>query len=395
VNQSPDPGSVPERLPGSVPERLPGSGPERLFGPQLLSPQAFAINLVGLGLLTLGTSGEAHPGLAGRHLAALLLLVGAVGAWVVWAHTRFRPARPQVTFSSIAAMTLSGGALTAFAPLAITFVGVGAMAATISWDLDRAAILAIAGPAASAISIAGAGRNLGVAVGSLSGSLAGAVTGMSRRESQQRTAQAASIQIAEARAEVLAARNHLARELHDVLAHTLSALSLQLQALDALIADRPVDSAVAEQLAQIRRLVREGLDEARGAVQALREDVPDLDTRLAKLASERHAALEIQGDPRDLPPDVSLALYRVAQEALTNVMKHAPGARAEMRLDYSDKEVGISISNPTSTNGDAALASTGGGYGIQGIRERVLLLGGNVKAGPTPDGWTVSAEVPA
>ena len=129
-----------------------------------------------------------------------------------------------------------------------------------------------------------------------------------------------------ARAELLAGRNHLARELHDILAHTLSALSLQLEALDALIdVGRPTPE-VRAQPDSLRRLVREGLDEARGAVRALREDAPPLEEQLARLSGDRHASLSVVGVPRRLAPDVSLALYRVAQEALTNVAKHAAGA---------------------------------------------------------------------
>lgn len=369
--------------------------------PALLSRPAVFINLGGLCLLTWGVIGEAHPGLAGSRLAALLLIIAADCGWLLWTYTRFREVNTPVMFAGLMVMTLAGGALTSFAALPVTYIGVASMAATTSWNVHRAAVIAIAGPAASLLSLALSGHGLGLAVGAITGSLAGGVIGISRRDSQLRTAQAASIQIAEARAEVLAARNHLARELHDVLAHTLSALSLQLQALDALIADgRPVAPPVSEQLEQIKRLVRDGLDEARGAVQALREDVPALEDRLTKLAAERHAEIEVRGEPRQLPPDVSLALYRVAQEALTNVTKHAPGTTAEVKLDFADREVGLSISNPAisnpaSSNGESVLAATGGGYGIQGIRERVLLLGGQVEAGPTPGGWVVSAQVPA
>jgi signal transduction histidine kinase len=99
-----------------------------------------------------------------------------------------------------------------------------------------------------------------------------------------------------------------------------------------------------------------------------------------------------------LAPDVSLALYRVAQEALTNVAKHAPGATAEIDLDFAEGQVRLAVRNGPGcrrANGSAPLAASGAGYGLQGIRERVMLLGGRVQAGPADDGWGVEAEVPA
>jgi signal transduction histidine kinase len=186
--------------------------------------------------------------------------------------------------------------------------------------------------------------------------------------------------------------------LHDILAHTLSALSLQLQALDALmIAGPPVSAEVRDQLEQIKRLVKEGLDESRGAVQALREDALPLEDQLARLAEGRGAGLTVEGPPRPLRPEVVLTMFRVAQEALTNVVKHAPGARAHVILRFEDADVTLSVANDADRNGPSpsALAQTGAGYGLQGIRERVLLVGGTVEAGPADGGWLVRARVPA
>ncbi len=161
------------------------------------------------------------------------------------------------------------------------------------------------------------------------------------------------------------------------------------------------------QLDGIRRLVREGLDDARGAVRALREDLPPLEDQLAKLSDARHASLCVEGVPRQLTPDVSLALYRVAQEALTNAAKHAPGAATAVDLAFADGLVRLEVQNgpgAAAANGsrqtigqtiNGKLADSGAGYGLQGIRERVLLLGGQAEAGPAGSGWRVHAEVPA
>jgi signal transduction histidine kinase len=376
-----------------------------------LGPLSVALTLGGLAFLTGAVASEARAGLGGRHLAVLLALLVAVASWVGWVIVRARPARipSKVGAACLALMAVTGGALMVAAPVAGVFVGVAALGATLGWALDRALWLAALGPLAALITALATGHRLSIVLGAVAASLVGAMAGIGRRQSQERAAQAALIEVSEARAEaeaaraeLLAGRNHLARELHDVLAHTLSALSLQLEALDALIGAGPAPTPeVRAQLDGIKRLVREGLDEARGAVRALREGAPPLEDQLARLAGDRHAGIQISGTARPLPPDVSLALYRVAQEALTNVVKHAPGADAEIRVGFNERCVTLSVANgPADSNGSpdidgAALADYGSGYGLQGIRERVLLIGGRVEAGPADGGWVVEAEVPA
>jgi signal transduction histidine kinase len=90
-----------------------------------------------------------------------------------------------------------------------------------------------------------------------------------------------------------------------------------------------------------------------------------------------------------------MALYRVAQEALTNAMKHAPGAKVEVEVSFSGSSISLSVQNATTSLQERPLSATGAGYGLQGIEERVLLLGGQVDAGPAPGGWRVLAKVPA
>ncbi len=362
-------------------------------------------NLASLGLLIYGVVAGGHLGLSGRHLAALILLIIAVVAWLLWTFDRMRGSnRMRPVWWGV--MGAASGALAAFAPIAVVFVGVAALAATLAWPPRPAMLITAIGPVATLVSAWGAGGGLlAVSIGSLAAALGGSAMGIARRQAQENAAQAGLVQLSEARAdaeqaraELLAGRNHMARELHDILAHTLSALSLQVEALNALlIAGAEPSPQVRSQLDGIRRLIRDGLDEARGAVRALREDLPPLEDQLIRLADDRHAALRVVGDPRQLTPEVSLALYRVAQEALTNVAKHAPGAAAEIDLAFQDREVSLSVSNGPgrAANGSVDLAGAGSGYGLQGIRERVLLIGGRVDAGPVGRGWRVHAEVPA
>ncbi len=365
-------------------------------------PLALGLNLASLGALVYGVTTETHLGLGGRHLAALVLLIASSAGWIGWLVGRGRSV-PVLSVISITTFGLAGGALTAFASLGLVFVGAAALGATMAWEPRWALWVALVGPAAMAVSLAVTGRSLAYLSAGVSAVLAGGAMGFSRRQSLQATAREAEIQVSEARAdaeraraELLAGRNHLARELHDVLAHTLSALSLQLEALDAVVTS---GGDARDQLDLVKRLVRDGLDEARGAVRALREDAPSIEQALASLAEDRGAALDVSGQPRRVAPEVGLALYRVAQEALTNVVKHAPGALAEICLEFNDGSVSLAVvdmySAVTPASHASPLSDTGAGYGIQGIKERILLLGGRVEAGPTDNGWRVHAEVPA
>jgi signal transduction histidine kinase len=202
-------------------------------------------------------------------------------------------------------------------------------------------------------------------------------------------------------------RGRIARELHDVLAHSLSALSVELEGARLLALDRDVDSEVIAAIGRAHRHAAAGLDEARAAIKALRGDsVPGPD-RLADLIEEMRAhgiecTLEIGGEPRRLPSEAALAVFRTAQEALTNVRKHAEEAeRVEIRLDYDPESVQLIVTDSAGDGAEprvpqpATLAATGAGYGVSGTRERAELIGGRLLAGPTEDGFRVELWVPA
>ncbi|MGH9171292.1 MAG: sensor histidine kinase [Acidimicrobiales bacterium] len=360
------------------------------------------INLAALGLLVYGTDTEAHLGLVGPHLAALCLTVGATLGWLAWVASR-RLGADFARWAALMSMACCGGALAAFAPVAMVWVGVAAVSANAGSRLQTAGIVTVSGPLAMLIAVPASGRPFGLVVSGVAVALAGTLVGASRRQSAQRAEQLAVLEVARDRAEVegaraqlLEERNRLAREIHDVLAHTLSALSLQLEAMRTVVADHPgTDPAVSEQLERSQRLVREGLDEARTAVGALRDDVKPLAEQLERLCRQRQAELVVSGAARPLDAEVGVALYRVAQEALTNAVKHAPGASATVGLVFSDNSVTLRVENAAPSGVVHPLAAAGGGYGLQGVRERVSLLGGRVSAGPSVSGWRVEAEVPA
>ncbi|HXP32378.1 MAG TPA: histidine kinase [Acidimicrobiales bacterium] len=263
--------------------------------------------------------------------------------------------------------------------------------------------LAGAGPVALSIAAAVHHRSVSLVVGGVAAALAGLVLGVSRRQMIERAEQGALVavereraEVEHARSEVLAERNRLAREIHDVLAHTLGALSVQLEALTALYAASPAQSReVTDGLKRTKSLAGEGLEEARRAVLALRDDSVPLVDQLAALCRGCDAALRVSGDVRPLAPEAVLALYRVAQESITNATKHAPGAAVPVHLGFDVGSVTLDVANGAASGESGPLADSGAGYGLQGISERIKLLDGTVAAGPFPRGWRVSASLAA
>jgi signal transduction histidine kinase len=232
-----------------------------------------------------------------------------------------------------------------------------------------------------------------------SGAAAGLTVGMGRRQGQERVRQEADLVLARERteleherAEVLSERNRIAREVHDVLAHTLSALSVQMEAIGTVLDDGGEAADVRDAVGRSRRLVSEGLVETRRAVRVLRDEPVDAAEQIARLGADNEVTFRIAGRPRPLPPGAGLALVRVAQEAVTNARKHAAGVSAGIELCFLEASVELTVDNELAT--PSALAATGGGYGLQGMRERIELVGGSLTAGPHERGWRVHAVVP-
>ncbi len=200
------------------------------------------------------------------------------------------------------------------------------------------------------------------------------------------------LQAEQNRAAALDERNRIAREIHDVLAHSLGSLGVQIQAAQALLTDQgDIERAVAI-LSQARRAATDGLTETRRALQALRADTPPLPDALANLGAnhQRHYAarvnFDLTGQPRALSADANLALTRTAQEALVNTAKHAPHEPVRITLDYRLGPPRLSVVNPFSAAADgcAGLESVNGGYGLAGMRERLLLIDGSLSRRARP-----------
>jgi signal transduction histidine kinase len=235
-------------------------------------------------------------------------------------------------------------------------------------------------------------------------------------QARQLLAQHDQLRAEQRRADVLEERTRIAREIHDVLAHSLGALGVQLQTIEVLVAGTGDRDRALELLAASRRIASEGLADTRRAVQALRATTLPLPDEVARAAAEfagRHGVrvgCQTSGPPRPVPPEAADALLRVTQESLVNAAKHAPGADIAVTLDYPEDVVRLTVTNPLTrdaasvvdggvtgveaSGGTGAMRTLDGGYGITGMRERVLLLRGTLDAGQRDGQWTVTAELP-
>jgi signal transduction histidine kinase len=297
-----------------------------------------------------------------------------------------------------------GTAMVAFGFVAVMMTGS---------DDSLAAALAVTGAGMLAIEVSGLalgggyGTLLGLPVILLAGLVIGRNWGAYRIQAEQAAqllAQREELETEQRRADLLNERSRIAREIHDVLAHSLGALGIQIQAARAVLADDGDIDRAGEILAAAQRMAAEGLVETRRAVHALRADTLPLDAELARV-SDTHAqryhvpaTFHVGGSPAPLPPDATVALLRVAQESLVNAAKHAAGQDVAVRLDYSDADVRLTVRNDlppgSGPDGGAGVSTVNGGYGLTGMRERLRLLNGTLQAGRQDNQWIVTAELP-
>ncbi|MEV6054760.1 sensor histidine kinase [Streptomyces sp. NPDC052107] len=195
-------------------------------------------------------------------------------------------------------------------------------------------------------------------------------------------------------------RLRIARELHDVLAHSISVINVQ-AGMGLALLDRDPEQARAA-LTTIKAASKEALGEVRQVLDTLRAPgaaprapAPGLD-RLPELVEQAAAAgltVEIEGEPPQLPPGADLAVFRIVQEALTNVVRHSGSRHARVRFAHDGEALRLRIDD----DGPATGADAGGsGNGLAGMRERAAALGGTIEAGPRPDGgFRVLARLPS
>jgi signal transduction histidine kinase len=310
----------------------------------------------------------------------------------------------------LAAVVLAATALTHLQPDGLGFLGVFPAISVAALHLAERQAALVAGLAVAALSIAGAvGGRHHAAVGvvlhdfAVIAFLLLAVVARRYRDANDRArrliVELSETRKAQAEAAALGERQRLAREIHDVLAHSLSGLAINLETARLISEHTGADPQVAEAIGRGQRLAKAGLAEARRAIGMLRGDALPGPERLAQLATDFEGdtgipcTFDLDGAPRDLRSDGRLTVYRVAQEALTNIRKHADPERVQIRLAYRPAGTELTIEDHQSDRRPPR--GDGTGYGLTGMRERAELLGGTLTAVPTTGGFRVALWIPS
>ncbi len=355
-----------------------------------------------------------HPSLTGgQGLAITITLAITAVAWIVW---MLAGDRAPLSLAALIMTGVAGGVLAALSPNSPA-IATGCVV-TVAAGANLATFLSLGITAASIGAFLIAGLATSGPTGQLIGysmALAGLwAVGLSRRafviraqQAELMLAETQRAREAETQAAALAERARIAREIHDVLAHSLGAVSVNLQAAEGLLgsetlpAGNPELAKAIDCIQRAANLTRDGLAAARRAVLALREDAVPLPEQLSELAAQYRETgdlkvnLSVTGEPRPLPAEITLAAFRTAQEALTNVRKHAPGRPVTLSLCFEPAQIIVRVVNPLPDGAAGPLAATGAGYGLTGLRERAALAGGELGAGPADGNWQVVLRIPA
>ena len=367
---------------------------------QWLTPLGLVMVAVVVLSAVLGDAGAAGSGAGLANLLAAVVFGLTAVAFLV------RPALPEPAY--VALMLLMAGSLVAMRVADPNGQVIGLFLASAFAPLRRPrtvlAVVVLLGVLSFNVAQLGSGQTaLGLIIATDAGAafffLVGALLRREREQREQITALLQELEVsreAEKMAYVADERTRMAREVHDVLAHTLSGLALHLEAARMLAGSTGPDPQLHGAIERAHQLSRAGLEESRRAVRALRGDSlpgPELIPSLIeqhRLASPASTSYTVSGEPVALPPDAALALYRTVQEALSNVRKHAAGACVEVSLRWGPGSVEVTVTD----NGSCHVASSMHGYGLSGMAERAQLAGGTLAAGPYDGGFQVSLSVP-
>jgi signal transduction histidine kinase len=344
-------------------------------------PERWSLNALGVALLLAGPVAL----LVRRRWPEVSLAVAFSAALAYWLTDYPRgPAGFPALIVALVSAVLAGRRAFAWGTLAVGYLGFTVLPPLLgqeSWDAGRALGLA------AWLLVLGTGAEI-------------------IRSRRERRAELAHVQAEEARRRASEERLLIARELHDVLAHNISLINVQAGVALHLLDERPDQARPA--LAAIKDASKEALGELRSVLDVLRRSgdgttaprAPTAGLRdLPGLAERTRAAgldvtLDVSGEARPVPAGVDLAAFRIAQEALTNVVRHADAASARVRLDYGNEHLTVQVDDDGDP-GAPVPSREGGGRGIAGMRERVQALDGTFEAGPRPGrGFRVRARLP-
>ena len=345
----------------------------------------------------------AAPGTAAKVAVGLLGAGAELG--ILLGRRTPPPARPA----------LPAVALTIGAGFAITFLAPGGLG-MVPLLMGTAMLPACLedGPVRRA-AVAAVASGFGVAIMVISHSPAGLLAGAGAWLLAERTVEHAALQAERDRAVALLAeveasrqaqqeaaaveeRGRIAREMHDVLAHSLAGLSVQLQAVRAIAVRENAPAALTGPLDRAAQLARDGVQEARAAVGALRampaRGVEHLEALVGGFPGE--ARIRITGRPGPLAPEAGHAAYRAVQEAMTNAARYATGSAIEVDVVGEEEEVRVAVRDHGLPAGRGASGVRGSGTGLRGMAERIEAVGGSLTAGPVPGGpgWRIVVRVP-
>jgi signal transduction histidine kinase len=374
----------------------------RRQGRQLAPLRLWVVAIVVLVALT----SKPGIGLSGRHLALAICLVVYLIEILGWPILRWDGVAARVGelavlgASSIAIVVLQPNGVSELPGSAVVFIA----GVSLSPAFAVAVGAAVTAGVAIAVGLAG-GSSADIAASALLCAVLGITGALLRRYrlSQEATelllARLEDARDDQARAAAAEERASIARELHDVLAHSLSGLSIQLEMVRKIAGKEDAPANLRAAIDGAADLAKQGLAEARDAVGALRRDdrlgVDQLPGLVAHFRRDFSLAVDytVAGTPRPVAPDLGLALYRVAREALTNVARHAEGATTHVELSFDEAEVRLVVTDGGGSQ--SALAAEGSGWGLAGVRERIKRLGGDLSAGPSGAGWSVVVSAPA
>ncbi|MFE3370317.1 sensor histidine kinase [Streptomyces sp. NPDC059173] len=334
-------------------------------------------------------------------VVAMLVIVAGAPSELPYPLVSIVPLSPQVLYPvPVAGAVLQGGALFLLALRVRPRRAVAALALSIALAL----LLALRTPSLPHVGLAASVLVFATAI------VLGTALRSLRLARKDLVVQAELTTEERARRALLEERNRIARELHDVVAHHMSVISIQAQVAPHLV-EHPTDE-LRENLTGIRQNALEALTELRRVLGVLRsEDAPArgddtrhapqpgidaLDGLVATVRSTGLAvALRTTGERRPLPPGVELSAYRIVQESLSNVMRHAPGASAEVVIGHRSTGLTVQVVNSPPDRPVAPTPVPGVRHGLLGMRERAAMLGGELATGPTPGGgWEVTAILP-